>query len=130
MVLIDEQYILLEAGVEVRFQPQLADDGVVMAVDVGVDTIHALEDLADVRGEGLGEGDACGYQRSVMSVLAISRAVDCALTDTAGQHRLVVNGSLNPSHQLLDIGRCRHLGRFLVVLVVLPEVLEPNSSHH
>jgi hypothetical protein len=46
-VLVDEENVVLEAGVEVSFKTELADDRVVMAVDVGVDTVHSLEDLAD-----------------------------------------------------------------------------------
>lgn len=57
-VLVDEEHVLLEAGVEVRLEAELADDGVVVAVDVGVDAVHALEDLPDEVGEGLWEGDA------------------------------------------------------------------------
>lgn len=34
------------------------DDGVVVAIDVGVDTVQALEYLAEKAGECLGEGDA------------------------------------------------------------------------
>ena len=47
VVLVDEEHVLLEARVEVRFQAELADDWVVVAVDVGVDAVHAFEDLAD-----------------------------------------------------------------------------------
>lgn len=57
-MLVDEQDILLEAGVEVGLETKLADDGIVVAVDVGVDTIHALEDLTDKRRETLREGNA------------------------------------------------------------------------
>lgn len=54
-VLIDEQDILLEAGVEVRFKAQFPNDWVVVAVDVGVDSVHALEDLASQGRERFGE---------------------------------------------------------------------------
>ena len=50
-----------------------------------------------------------------------------ALTNAAGQNLFVVNVSLNPGHKLLDVGRCSHLGRALVVLIVLPEILEPSQ---
>ena len=49
-----------------------------------------------------------------------------ALTNATGQNLFVVNVSLNPGHELLDVGRCGHLGRALVVLIVLPEILEPS----
>lgn len=57
-VLVDEEHVLLEACVQVRLKTELPDDGVVVAVDVSVDAVHALEDLAHERREGLGEGDA------------------------------------------------------------------------
>lgn len=101
-VLVDEEDVLLETRVEVGLEAELADDGVVVAVDVGVDAVHALEDLAHGLGEGLGEGHA----------------------DARGQHALVVDVPLHPAHQLLDVGRGSHLGRAFVGLVVLPEVLE------
>lgn len=59
VVLVDEQHVLLEARVQVRLQSQLADHGIVVAVDVGVDPVHALEDLADQLWEGLWERHAC-----------------------------------------------------------------------
>lgn len=104
-MLVDEEDVLLEARVEVGLEAELADDGVVVAVDVGVDAVHALEDLAHGLGEGLGEGHA----------------------DARGQHALVVDVALDPAHELLDVGRGGHLGRALVGLVVLPEVLESVS---
>ena len=66
-MLIDEEHIMLEAGVEMRFQAQLDNDGVVVTVDVGIDTVETLEDLADQRGEGFGEGDT--WYRSFSSCL-------------------------------------------------------------
>lgn len=55
LMLIDEQHVVLEAGVEMWFQSELEDDWVVMAVDVGVDSVQTLEHLADESWEGLGE---------------------------------------------------------------------------
>lgn len=46
-VLIDKQDVMLEAGIEVRLQSKLDDDGVVMAIDVCVDPIKSFEKLAD-----------------------------------------------------------------------------------
>lgn len=57
-MLVDEQDVLLEACIQMRLETELADHGVVVAVNVGVDTVHALEDLADQRWERFGEGDA------------------------------------------------------------------------
>lgn len=59
LVFIDEQDVVLEAGVQMGLEAQMYDDGVVMAVDMGVDTIQTLEDLAQKAGEGFGEGNAC-----------------------------------------------------------------------
>lgn len=36
-------------------ETQMYDDGVVVAVDMGVDTVQTLEDLAQKTGEGFGE---------------------------------------------------------------------------
>lgn len=47
VVLIDEQDVVLEAGVEMCLQAQLAHNWVVVAVDVCIDAVHALEYLAD-----------------------------------------------------------------------------------
>lgn len=57
-MLINEEHIVLEARIEVRLQTQLDNDGVVVAVDVRVDAVEALEHVSDERGEGLGKGDA------------------------------------------------------------------------
>lgn len=46
-------------------------------------------------------------------------------TNPAGHDSLVIDAALDPSHELLDVCRCWHLGRALEVLVVLPEILEP-----
>lgn len=103
-MLVDEQHVLLEAGVEMGLQAKLTDDWVVMAVNVGVDAIHALEDLANQRGKCLRERNA----------------------DPAGHDGLVIDASLDPGHELLDIGWCGHLGGSFEVLTVLPEILEPG----
>ena len=58
VMLVDEQDILLEARVEVGLQSQFADDRVVVAVNVGIYTVHALEYLSYQCRERLREGDA------------------------------------------------------------------------
>lgn len=55
-MLVDEKNILLEAGVEMRLQTKFPDNGIVMTVDVCIDTVHSLEDLADECWERLGKG--------------------------------------------------------------------------
>ena len=57
-MLINEENVLLEAGVEMRFKPELSNDWVVVAVNVSVDSVHALKDLAHKIGECLGERNA------------------------------------------------------------------------
>jgi len=56
-VLIDEEDVMLEAGVEVCFEAKFADNWVVVAIDVGVNTVHSLENLADHAWERLRERD-------------------------------------------------------------------------
>jgi hypothetical protein len=42
----------------VRLEPKFPDDGIMVAVNVRVNTVHAFEDLADQSWERLGERDA------------------------------------------------------------------------
>ena len=56
-VLVDEQHIVFKTRVQVRFETQLDDDRVVMAVDVGVDAVEALEHVADEGRESFRKGD-------------------------------------------------------------------------
>ena len=46
-MLVDEEDVMLEAGVEMCFEAELSNDGIVVAIDVGVDTIHSFKNLAD-----------------------------------------------------------------------------------
>ena len=46
-------------------------------------------------------------------------------TDSAGKHLLIIDVTLNPRHQMLNVFRSWHLRRPLEALRVLPEVLEP-----
>jgi hypothetical protein len=57
-VLIDEQDVVLEAGVQVWLETEVYHDGVVVAVDMGVDSVQTLEDLAEETREGLWERNA------------------------------------------------------------------------
>lgn len=59
-MLIDEQHVMLEACVQMGFKTQLDDDRVVVTVDVGVNTVEALEDLADEGGECFRKWDTWG----------------------------------------------------------------------
>lgn len=64
-MLVNEEDVLLEASVEMRLKPELSNDWVVVAVNVGVDSVHALKDLAHKVGERLGERDAWLSQQDV-----------------------------------------------------------------
>lgn len=57
---VDEQHIVLEAGVQVWLEAEVHNDGVVVAVDVSVDTVQSLEDLAEKTGESLRKWNAYG----------------------------------------------------------------------
>jgi len=107
-MLVYEQHIVLEAGVEMRLQAQLDDDGVVVAVDMCVDAVQTLEHVPDERWKCLGEGNA----------------------DARGEHGLVVDIGLYPCHEVFDVFGCGHLGRLLVVLGILPEVLKLVGRFH
>src|SRR2546421_13085450 len=58
LVLVHKQDVVLETRVEMRFETQVAYDGVVVAVDVGVDSVEPLEELAQGGRKMLGKGDA------------------------------------------------------------------------
>lgn len=102
-VLIDEQDVVLETRVQMRLEAQVHDHLVVVAVDVCVDAVQALEQLPDRRGEVFGERDA----------------------DARRECRFVVDVRLHPRHQMLDVPWRRHLGGLRVARRrVLPEVFE------
>lgn len=120
---IDEQDVVLEASIQMWLEAEVYHDRVVVAVDMGVDTVQALEDLPEETGECLRKGNTCNPAMSAVAPLrSIVRRIH---TDAAGKHLLVVDIALHPGHQMLDIFRCRHLGWSLEVLRILPEVLEP-----
>ena len=57
-MLVNEQNVVLKACIEVSLEAQFANDWIVVAVDVGVNTIHSLEDLPDHAGKRFGKGNA------------------------------------------------------------------------
>jgi hypothetical protein len=103
-MLIDEQDIMLEARIKMGFKTQLNNHRIVVTVNVRIDAVEALEHVADEGGESLGKGDA----------------------DARGKHGFVVNVGLHPRHEVFDVFGGGHLGGFLVVFRILPEVLEPG----
>lgn len=46
-VLIDKEDVVLKARVEVGLKTELSNDRVMMAVDMGVNSVHPLEHLSD-----------------------------------------------------------------------------------
>lgn len=62
-VLVDKQDVMLEAGVQVWLETEMYHNWVVMAVDVGVDSVQTLEDLSEETWEGLGERNAYGCDK-------------------------------------------------------------------
>jgi hypothetical protein len=52
-MLINEENVMLETSVEMSLKTEFTDDWVVVAVDVGVNTIHSLEYLSNHAREGL-----------------------------------------------------------------------------
>lgn len=46
-VLVNEKDVLLETGVEMGLESKLTDHGVMVAVDVSVNAVHAFEDLTN-----------------------------------------------------------------------------------
>lgn len=79
-----------------------------MTVDMGVYSVESFENLTDQDWKGFWKGHAY----------------------PAREHRFVVDITLDPCHQMLDIFRCRHLGRSLEILGVLPEIFEFISGFH
>ena len=64
-MLIDEENIVLEASVEMGFETELTNYGIVVAVDVCVNTIHAFENLADHAGERFRERDTWEVRKCI-----------------------------------------------------------------
>ena len=85
-MLIHKQHVLLETCVQVRLKTKLTNHGVVVAVDMSVDTVHALEDLADQRRERLGEGDTLSLSATVPKMWDIAMH-----TNFARQYLFVVD---------------------------------------
>lgn len=57
-MLVDEENVVLEAGVQMRLEAQVDDDWIVVTVDVSVDTVEAFEHLPEEARECFWEGDA------------------------------------------------------------------------
>lgn len=122
IVFVNKEHVMLEAGIEMRFEAKVEHDVIVVTVNVRVHAIQAFEHLADQRWEWFGECDSY-----ISRMLVFKGNLQCCVrvTGPAGKHLLIVNVSLHPSHEMLDIFRRRHLGRPFVCFRVLPEVFKP-----
>ena len=58
-MLVDEQYVVFETGVEVWLETQMDNHGIMVAVDMCVDSVQSLENLSNGLTEILGERGAC-----------------------------------------------------------------------
>lgn len=115
---INEENIVLKAGIEMSLQSKFTNHRIVMTVYVCIDPVHSLEYLTDHAWEGFGKRDAC-------SSLVRAPHSNAIRTDTTWEHSFVVNVALDPAHQMLDVRWSRHLRRSFVIFGILPQVLEP-----
>lgn len=105
-MLIDEQDVMFEAGVQVRFETQMHDDLVVVTIDVRVDSVESLEQLSYRAGEVFREWDA----------------------DTGREGGFIVDVGLYPRHEVFNVFWSGHLCRFgIACRGVLPEVFESED---
>lgn len=61
-MLVNKEYVVLKAGVQVGLKTKVYNNRVVMAVYVGIYSVKTLEDLAQETGEAFGEGYTWGNQ--------------------------------------------------------------------
>ena len=97
-----EKHVMLEARVKMRLESKMDHDRVVVTVDVRVDAVETLEDLANGGSEGFWKANA----------------------NPRGKHGFIVDIGLDPGHEVLDVFRRWHFGRTFVVFGILPEVFE------
>ena len=71
-MLVNEQDIVLEAGVHVWLEAEMYDDRVVMTVDMRIDTVQSLENLSQETREGLWERYTCKYIN--ISAIVVNKA--------------------------------------------------------
>lgn len=124
-MLVDKKYIVFETGVQVRLQTELNNDRIVVTVDMGINPVKPFEQLPGERGERLGKRHTC--------IVSVGASTDprqrnpSERTDFARKHLLVVDVALDPSHEMFNVFRRRHLCRLLKFVGVLPEILEPGA---
>lgn len=54
---VDEEHIVLEASVKVGLETEVHYHGIVVAVNMGIDSVETLKDLAQETWEGFREGN-------------------------------------------------------------------------
>lgn len=95
-----------------------------------INSVKALEDLAYQSWKRLREGYACAVDVPLLAICMNRQSnpqEEVRPTDPTREHRLVVNVSLNPSHQVFNVFRRWHFGWALEVLGILPKVFESNT---
>lgn len=90
-----------------------------MTVYVGVYSVESFKNLTDQDWKSLRKRHAWHSKLASWKVWYLVEP-----TYPAREHGFIVNIILYPCHQMLDILRCRHFGRSLEILRVLPEVFE------
>ena len=112
---------MLETGVQMGLEAQLSYHVVVMAIDVGINSVKSFEYLSNQTRKCLWEWDTC---------CELATGLQCCftgekLTNAARKHLLVVDVALDPCHEMLYVFWSGHLGWPFEVLVILPKVLKP-----
>lgn len=58
-MLVDEKNVVFEARVQMWFEAEVHHDRVMMTINMGIDSVQPLEELAEEARESLGERNAC-----------------------------------------------------------------------
>ena len=119
-MLIHKQNVMLEARIQVRFEAEVDNDRVVVTIDMGIDAIHAFEDLEEERLERLRERYTCRLSVAQSYHVSLRGGSVYEPTNSAWKHLFIVDIALHPRHQMLNVLWRRHLCRLLEVLIVLP----------
>ena len=57
-MLINEKHVVLKASIQMGLQTKVLNDRIVVAINVSVDSVQSLKQLANERRKGLGERNA------------------------------------------------------------------------
>lgn len=99
---VDEKNVVLEASVQMRLEPQVYHYRVMVAVDMCIHTIEPLENLPQQTGECLRKWDA--YITTELAQRPELGSMNNH-TNSAWEHLLVINVSLDPGHQMFNVFR-------------------------